>query len=397
MAKNVYTAIDYKFRWGGRDNRPPYLWTQVHRNRRLSLVFCSGRWGDAARPGDPFSNPWGIGKPMPRATCLVTSACFYLTYKTYSPGAYSYHNPPFTTQDGCPAAVNPDLGFPIGDDVGDWARYIVANGLHDFSADLASGSSQGWYAPAVRIDESWYELGLAPGETAPPGPYFKLPQPLWLINFRKPNAGHLVADYIKARHWWADGIVLEYYGTPDWYKNWNDCPWWLDGQTPTQRDATYETHVLPNGYTRRQFTDQYKAGVQELITDLRAWRKRVHVVGQHAPYQGGSYQAKVGGFFRENNPNAWGNRATNIANIQSHRAAIFADDARRRFLTLVHVWHPGGTGDPAPGAYFDERLNRNVDNQAERDSLIEYWKDIAVQTGAFMGIGDEDWIWEGPP
>lgn len=397
MAKNVFTAIDYKFRWSGRDNRPPDLWTAAHRARRLSVVMCSGRWGDAAFSGS--RNPYGIGKPIPSAICLVTTACFYISFKQYAPGNYVYKDPPFLVQDGGPAALGADLDtFPIGDDVGDYARYVVAHGLHDFSADLSSGTSQGWMAPAVRIDESWYEQGLAPGETSPPGPYWKLPQPLYLINFRLPNAGHILADYIKARYAWADGVVMEYYATPDWYKNWNDCSWWLDGQTFAQRDATYETHVLPNGQTRRQFTDQYKSGMNDLVADLRAWRgNRIHFLGQHSPYQGGAYQANVGGFFRENSPNSWGNKATNIANIQSHRAAVFAANPRRRFISLIHVWHPGGSGDPGPVNYYDERLARNVVNQTERDSLMEYWKDIAVQTGAYMAIGDEDWLWEGPP
>jgi len=379
MPKGVYSDLDYTFKWAMRDNRPPSSWSADDRARRFNLVLCSQRWGDT------LNNPYGPGKAVPGAKNLVTRATFYQSWNTSHPGTYggAFGNdpaylPPFLSQDS--AAYNDLAAFPVGDDVGDWARYIFAHGLHDFSDDLAStlvesNDSQGWYTPAVRTDESQISGG-------------KCFNPLWCVNFRKPGAGALLASYILANDAWADGILIEYYEPPDYYKNWAHCSYWTDLLTAPQRVT---------------FSNEWRQGVLDMISALRAARPDWLILGQQMPYQGSSYQAQVNGFFRENNPGAFLSPRTNanaIANDQAQATAIQAAYPGREYASLWHVWHP----EWVPGlGYYDERLGRFTANQTEHDSLIEHWKAIAAATpGAYMAIGDGgnatayDMPWEGP-
>lgn len=371
MPKGVYSAIDYQFRWGRRDLRPPSSWTAADRAGRYDVAIVSGRWSDS------LNNPYGAGPALPGKINLVDVGCFFLTYNVNAPGAFvPGQNPPFPSQDGCPKWDY--VTFPTGDDVEDWRAYCVANGMHDFTADLSGAGVQGWYAPGLRIDE----VG-----TTITGGTLKLFQPLWAFNFRKAGAGQVFADYVLNNYGAFDGINFEYWEPPAWYKNWGNCSFWA-GLSAGQKTT---------------FLTEWQNGVLDAVSRLRAAGKIV--IGQQVPSSTSSYDAALNGMFRENNPFQFISPRTNaacIANDQQHKASIAAADPSRPYLSGWHVWHPKWT--PTLN-YFDDRLGRATLNQTEHDSLIEHWKEIAAATaGAVMFIGDAqdggdpyDQAWEGPP
>jgi hypothetical protein len=347
------------------------------------MAIINGRWSDT------LNNPWGPGDAIPGARNLIDIGSVFLTYDVNAPGTFVPNltgpaAPIFPLQDGCPSPLFD--AFPVGDDVGDWKRYVIANGMHDWSASLAtdiveSGNNQGWYAPALRIDETG---------TTTTGGVLKLFQPLWAYNFTLPNAGLIFANYVLNNYGSYAGINFEYFEVPDWMKNWATSYWWT-----TILDAA----------GRAAFSASWRVGAQDAITRLHAAGKIV--TGQQCPSGTSAYETCVNGMFRENNPGALISPKTNaacIANDQQHKTAIAAVAPAREYISIWHVWHPLWV----PGLnYYDERLGRFTANQTEHDALIEHWKEIAAATpGSAMAIGDGgnttasggyDLPWPGPP
>ena len=352
--KDVYTNIDYQFRWAMRDLRNPYAWTAADRQRRVSLAIISPRWNNPATvDSGGLDNHWGQGKAVLTPNCknIVDFGWFFNTGASNPTGTYSGGNPPFAAQDGCAHPLNDD--YNALDEYGAWARVARTAGLHDFSATLSTAASQGWFEPYFRLDETLYGDG-------------KVDNPYWLVNARHVDFPATFSNYVLTHYSWADGINLEFFTVPSWWKNWLNSTYWASlsaGQKTT-------------------FIAEFAAGMESAIALIRLSKPNWIILGQQVPHNPADkpFPGKVNGYFREFYPGALGGLTTNalcIADDKAHRLECNTDVIRNNYKSIWQIITP----------YTGTMTEDN----------IEKWKQIARDSQSYVAIGDHGGAWQGPP